>query len=96
MKEILQQVKEELEKTFSNPESHNLDQCIAQLQSAKEQYGDKGTMIDDLIRSVTQARNAQVALRSAGDVPSSAAFGEAFNALEQAIESYRDTDNDPV
>jgi polyribonucleotide nucleotidyltransferase len=96
MKQILQQVKEELEKTFSNPETHNLDRCIEQLQAAKEQYGDKGTMIEDLIRSVTQAKNAQVQLENAGDISSSAAFGEAFNALEQTIESYTDTDNDPV
>jgi polyribonucleotide nucleotidyltransferase len=96
MKEILQQVKEELEKTFSHPESHNLDHCIKQLQAAKEQYGDKGTMLEDCIRSVEQAKNAQIQLEKAGDVSSSAAFGEAFNALEQAIESYTDPENDPI
>jgi hypothetical protein len=58
MKEILQQVKEELETTFNNPESHDLDKSIQQLQAAKEQYGDKGTMIEDVIRSLTQAKNA--------------------------------------
>lgn len=95
MKEILQQVKEELEKAYSNPESHDLDRCIEQLQSAKEQYGDKGTMIEDVIRSLTQARNAKVQLENAGDISSSAAFGEAHNALDQAIASYTRTNNDP-
>lgn len=96
MEEILKQVKAELEKTYSHPESHNLDQYIQQLQSAKEQYGDKGTMIDDVIRSLTQAQNAQAQLAHAGDTSSSAAFSEAYNALNQAIKSYTDIDNDPL
>jgi tryptophan synthase beta subunit len=94
VKEILQQVKEELERAYDHPESADLNQCIQQLQSAREQYGDKGTMIEDCIRSLTQARNSIVALEKAGDVSSAGAFGEAYNALDQAIESYTDTNND--
>jgi hypothetical protein len=88
MKETLQQVKEELQKVYDHPESNALDYCIQQLQSMLEQNGDKGTMIEDVITALTQARNSQIALKSAGDVSSSAAFGQAFNALEHAIESY--------
>lgn len=88
MKELLQQVKEQLERAYDHPETTNLGDSIQQLQQAKEQYGDKGTMIEDVIRSVTQAKNSMVALESAGDISSAGAFGEAFNALEQAIESY--------
>ncbi|MET3695807.1 hypothetical protein SAMN05877753_102663 [Bacillus oleivorans] len=96
MKELLQQVKQELEKAYDNSDSVDLDSSIQRIQAAKEQYGDKGTMIDDLIRSLTNARNATVQLENAGDISSSAAFGEAYNALDQAIESYTETDNDPV
>ncbi|MGJ7922853.1 hypothetical protein [Neobacillus sp. LXY-4] len=95
MKEILQQIKDELEKTFDNPGSHDLDHSIQQLQAARQQYGDRGTMLEDAITALTQARNAKRELENAGDVASSAAFGEAFNALEQAIKSYTDPNNDP-
>ncbi|MBT2755141.1 hypothetical protein [Mesobacillus foraminis] len=95
MKDILQQAKEELEKAYDNPQSHDLNKTIQQLQAAKEQYGDKGTMIEDVIRSLTQARNAEPQLENAGDISASAAFGEAYNALDQAIESYTEINNDP-
>ncbi len=88
MKELLQQVQEEVAKAYDHPESHDLDRCIQQLQSALEQNGDKGTMIENVITAVTQARNAKIALENAADVSSSAAFGQAFNALETAIQSY--------
>ncbi len=88
MKDLLQQVKKELEKAYDYPESTELDQSIENLQQALEQNGDKGTMIENVITALTQARNAKVQLQQAGDVSSSAAFGQAFNALEQAIESY--------
>ena len=88
MKELLQQVKEELEKAYDHPDFLNLDDSIARLQQSLEQNGDKGTMIENVITALTQARNAKVQLQQAGDVSSSAAFGQAFNALEQAIESY--------
>jgi len=88
VKELLQQVKEELEKAYDHPEFINLDDSIAKLQQSLEQNGDKGTMIENVITALTQARNAKVQLQQAGDVSSSAAFGQAFNALEQAIESY--------
>lgn len=88
MKELLQQVKKELEQAYDHPASADLDRCITQLQSAMQQYGDKGTMIENCIRSLTQARNAIGALENAGDISSAAAFGQAFNALEQAVESY--------
>nr|WP_263326369.1 hypothetical protein [Neobacillus sp. Marseille-Q6967] len=88
MKEVLQQVKEELEKAYDHPQAHDLDHCIQQLQTALEHNGDKGTMIEDLIRSLTQAKNSMGALENAGDISSAAAFGQAYNALDQAIESY--------
>lgn len=88
MKEILQQAKAELEKVYDHPRSDALDHCIQQLQSTLEQSGDKGTMIENVITALTQARNSRVALENAGDHASTAAFGQAFNALEQAIESY--------
>jgi predicted negative regulator of RcsB-dependent stress response len=90
MKDVLQQVKVELEKAYDHPESSNIDRCIAQLQQALEQNGDKGTMIENCIRAVTQARNSIGALQNAGDISSAGAFGEAYNALDQAIESYTD------
>ncbi|WP_404332942.1 hypothetical protein [Mesobacillus maritimus] len=96
MKEILQQVKEDVEKAYSNPGTIDLDQGIQQLQSAREQYGDKGTMLEDAITALTQAKHAMPALENAGDVSSSAAFGQAFNALDHALKSYVDVDNDPV
>jgi hypothetical protein len=92
MKEILKQVKEELERAYDNPQSNNLDQCLLQLQAAREQYGDKGSMIENCITAVTQARNAIGALENAGDISSAAAFGQAHNALDNAIESYSGTD----
>lgn len=88
MKEILQEIKSELEKAYDQPEAHDLDQCIAKLQSAIQQYGDKGTMLQDALTALTQARNAKTARIQAGDESSANAFGQAFNALEQAIESY--------
>jgi hypothetical protein len=88
MNEVLQQVKDELEKSYDHPQSSDLDRCIVQLEQALEQSGDKGTMIEDCIRALTQARNAMGALENAGDVSSAAAFGQAYNALDQAIESY--------
>uniref|UniRef100_UPI0030C7B555 hypothetical protein n=1 Tax=Enterococcus faecium TaxID=1352 RepID=UPI0030C7B555 len=91
MKDMLQQAKEELEKAYDNPQSHELNKTIQQLQAAREQYGDKGTMIEDVIKSLTQARNAEPQLENAGDISASAAFGEAHNALDQAIKSYTKT-----
>ncbi|ALC90462.1 hypothetical protein AM500_12200 [Bacillus sp. FJAT-18017] len=95
MKEVLQQVKEELEKAFDHPERHNLDESIAKLHAALEQYGDKGTMVKDCITALEQARNSVPELEHAGTISSAGAFGEAFNALDQAIESYVDPNNDP-
>ncbi|MBT2637892.1 hypothetical protein [Bacillus sp. ISL-39] len=95
MKELLQQIRSELEKAYTNPESNDLGQSIRQLQDAKEQYGDKGTMIEDVIRSLSQAKHSEQALENAGDIPSAGAFGQAYNALQHAIESYSNTNNDP-
>jgi DNA-binding winged helix-turn-helix (wHTH) protein len=50
MKEVLQHVKEVLERTFDQPNSSELDQCITELQQALETSGDKGKMIEDVIR----------------------------------------------
>ncbi|WP_075981245.1 hypothetical protein [Bacillus massilinigeriensis] len=96
MKEILQQVKEELERAYSHPDSTNLDESIQQLQNALKQYGDKGTMIQNLITAVTQANHSMAQMKNAQDFSPSIAFGQAHNALEQAIESYNETDNDPI
>jgi hypothetical protein len=41
-------------------------------------------MMEDVIRAVTHAKNAQAQL------------AEAYRALDQAIESYSNVDNDPV
>ncbi|RHW42034.1 hypothetical protein D1B31_05165 [Neobacillus notoginsengisoli] len=95
MKEILQEVKAELENAFDHPERHSLDESIAKLQSALEQNGDKGTMIQDAITALTQAKNAAAELEHAGTESASSGFGEAFNALDQAIESYVVPNNDP-
>ncbi|CAM3725303.1 hypothetical protein [Mesobacillus zeae] len=96
MKDILQQAKTELEKAFDERGKHDLTLTISELQEAREKFGDKGTMIEDAIRSLTQAKNAQREHETAGDIASSAAFGEAFNSLDQAIESYTNHDNDPL
>jgi hypothetical protein len=96
MKELLQQIKAEVERAYDHPASHDLSQCIVKLQAALEQHGDKGTMIENAITALTQANHSRIALESAGDVSSSAAFGQAFNALEHAIESYSDSDNNPM
>jgi hypothetical protein len=88
MKEVLQHVKEVLERTFDQPNSSELDQCITELQQALETSGDKGKMIEDVIRSIEQARNAQIELKVSGDSSSTNAFGEAYRAIDQAIESY--------
>ncbi|PLR95216.1 hypothetical protein [Bacillus sp. T33-2] len=95
MKEVLQHVKEVLEYSFDHPESNELDVCIRELEQAKESAGDKTVMIEDVIRAVTHARNAQTELRITGDIPATNAFGGAFRALDQAIESYTDVNNDP-
>lgn len=96
MKEILQQAKDELERAFSNPETFDLSPTIEMLHAAKEQYGDKGTMVKDIIASMIQANHARSQLEHAGDISSSAAFGETYNGLQQALKSYMDTDNDPL
>lgn len=92
MKEVLQQVKEELEKAYDNPQSYDLSQSIKMLQNAVEQYGDKGTMIQNLITAMIQAKHSMVQMENAKDFSPTIAFGQAHNALEQAIESY---DNPP-
>lgn len=53
-------------------------------------------MIEDVIHAVTHARNARMELAEAGDESATNAFAEAYRALDQAIESYSDVDNDPV
>ncbi|MFP7478509.1 hypothetical protein [Terribacillus saccharophilus] len=88
MKEILQQVKDNLERTFDHPDSNDLTSSIELLEKAIDQYGDKGTMLHDAIRSLTHAQHARNQLEHAGDISSSASFGEAYNAIEQALSSY--------
>lgn len=88
MKEILQQVKDNLERTFDHPDSNDLTSSIALLETAIAQYGDKGTMLQDAIRSLTHAQNAKNQLEYAGDISSSASFGQAYTAINQALSSY--------
>ncbi|CAH0345221.1 hypothetical protein [Bacillus sp. CECT 9360] len=88
MKELLQQAKEILEYTYDHPSSNDLARCIEVLEEAKETAGTKKEMLENIIRSVTQAQNAQRELDISGDVASSSAFGQAYRAIDQAIESY--------
>lgn len=90
MKEVLQHVKDVLEQAFDHPEGHHLDQCIRELEEAKKLAGSKAQMIGDVINAVTNARNAQNQLFYTGDISSTNAFGEAYRAIDQAIESYLD------
>ena len=96
MREVLQHVKDVLERAYDNPNEHDLDHCIRSLEEAKGSAGDKAQMIDDIIRAVTHARNAQDELENAGDISATNAFAEAHRAVEQAIASYANIDNDPI
>ncbi|MDQ0229020.1 hypothetical protein [Metabacillus malikii] len=96
MKEILEQAIKNVEKAYENPNTASLDDTIKQLQQAKEQYGDKGTMIEDAINSLIHAQHSIAHMETAKDFSPSAAFGQAHNALEQAINSYVNVDNDPM
>ncbi|WP_027409982.1 hypothetical protein [Anoxybacteroides tepidamans] len=90
MKQVLQHVKDVLEQSFDNPNQHDLDHCLRELERAKQDAGDKRQMIEDVIRAVMHARNAQDELAQAGDESATNAFAEAYRALDQAIESYAD------
>ncbi|NNU84130.1 hypothetical protein ETC05_09890 [Geobacillus sp. BMUD] len=96
MKEVLQRVKEQLEQAFGEPRSTSLDGALHELAQLKANAGEKRQMIEDVIRAVTHARNARMELAEAGDESATNAFAEAYRALDQAIESYSDVDNDPV
>ncbi|KAF0996201.1 hypothetical protein [Geobacillus sp. TFV-3] len=96
MREVLQRVKEQLEQAFDEPRSTNLDGALHELEQLKASAGEKKQMIEDVIRAVTHARNARMELAEAGDESATNAFAEAYRALDQAIESYSDVDNDPV
>ncbi|TCT25088.1 hypothetical protein EDD68_104163 [Melghiribacillus thermohalophilus] len=97
MKELLEHVKEVLEQSLNHPDGHKLDHCIQELEEAKARAGeDQEQMFNDLLRAVTQARNAQIQLENARDNSATNAFTEAHRAIEQAIEAYTDPDNDPV
>jgi hypothetical protein len=95
MKEQLEYIKNRLEENFEHPESMDLDSCISELESLKETAGEKQTMIQDLINSLTHAKNSRQELLNEGTPSSSAAFGQAHRALEQAIASVSFSDNDP-
>ncbi|WP_174731821.1 hypothetical protein [Mesobacillus harenae] len=95
MKEVLEHAKELLEASFDHPNDGSIDQCIAELARAKESAGYKGTMISDVINSLENARNASVQLENAGDISATNAYAEAHRALEQAINSYTNFNNDP-
>jgi hypothetical protein len=96
MKEVLQRVKEKLEQSFDQPGVYDLDQSLRELEQLKATAGDKQQMMEDVIRAVTHAKNAQAQLANAGDESATNAFAEAYRALDQAIESYSNVDNDPV
>lgn len=84
-----------LEQSFDQPGAYDLEQCLRELEQLKEQGG-KQQMMEDVIRAVTHAKNAQAQLANAGDESATNAFAEAYRALDQAIESYSNIDNDPV
>lgn len=88
MREILVQVKENLERTFDQPGANDLTASIELLETAKDLYGDKGTLLQDMIRALAQANHAKNELNISGDISSSAAFGEAYNAVSHALSSY--------
>ncbi|OAT72131.1 hypothetical protein [Parageobacillus thermoglucosidasius] len=96
MIEALRRVKEKLEQSFDQPGAYDLDQCLRELEQLKTAADDKQQMIEDVIRAVTHAKNAQAQLANAGDESAINAFAEAYRALDQAIESYSNADNDPV
>lgn len=89
----MEQVKEKLENAYNHPDSADLDACIRQLQDARQQYGDKGTMIEDAITAIEQAKHSLPEHRHAGTDSAAGAFGQAYNALEHAIESFSGTEN---
>ncbi|MFP7443835.1 hypothetical protein SFC50_09005 [Bacillus infantis] len=95
MKEQLEHIKQLLEENFDHPESLDLDSCIQELEALKETAGNRKIMIQDLINSLTHARNSSKELLNEGTPSSSAAFGQAYRAIEQAISSVSFTDNDP-
>ncbi|GMN99637.1 hypothetical protein [Parageobacillus thermoglucosidasius] len=84
-----------LEQSFGQPGAYDLEQCLRELEQLKEQGG-KQQMMEDVIRAVTHAKNAQAQLANAGDESATNAFAEAYRALDQVIESYSNIDNDPV
>jgi hypothetical protein len=92
MKEILTEALKTVEKAYENPQSVDLDKIIQQLQEAKERYGDKGTMLENTITALIQAKNAIAHMETAEDYSPTIAFGQAHNALEQAIQSYENID----
>jgi hypothetical protein len=94
--EALRRVKEKLEQSFDQPGAYDLDQCLRELEQLKTAADDKQQMMEDVIRAVTHAKNAQAQLANAGDESAINAFAEAYRALDQAIESYSNVDNDPV
>ncbi|AEH49110.1 hypothetical protein [Parageobacillus thermoglucosidasius] len=95
MIEALRRIKKKLEQSFDQPGAYDLEQCLRELEQLKEQGG-KQQMMEDVIRAVTHAKNAQAQLANAGDESATNAFAEAYRALDQAIESYSNIDNDPV
>jgi dipeptidase len=95
MKKQLEHIKSLLEESFEHPEAIDLDSCISELESLKETAGEKQTMIQDLINSLTHAKNSRQELQKEGTPSSSAAFGQAHRALEQAVASVSFADNDP-
>ncbi|RFU64492.1 hypothetical protein D0469_18200 [Peribacillus saganii] len=95
MKELLQQVKDILERSFENPNEQDLDFCLETLMKAKESAGEKQEMFENIINAVTHAKHAQAELEHAGTPSASAAYGQAYRALDKGIESYLETNNDP-
>ena len=94
MKDILQQVIKKLENATTDPQA--LDSGIEQLQAAKEQYGDRGTMIENTITALIQAKHSLRQLESAKDASPYDSIAQAHNALEQAMKSCTEIDNDPI
>ncbi|MBY6277926.1 hypothetical protein, partial [Symbiobacterium thermophilum] len=79
MIEALRRIKKKLEQSFDQPGVYDLEQCLRELEQLKEQGG-KQQMMEDVIRAVTHAKNAQAQLANAGDESATNAFAEAYRA----------------
>lgn len=64
---IIRDVMEKLENAYDQQNPAVLEQAIRQLEQAREQYGDRGTMLEDAITALNQAKNALAHVETAED-----------------------------